>query len=64
MFTNPSRWFVVGALLAITLFGTVASFLLQRMFGPNPALIAVGPLLCVMGVLVFAAMSYHNRTKT
>lgn len=62
MFINLSRWFVIGALLAITLFGTAVSFLLQRAFGPHPALIAIGPLLCVVGVLVLAAMRSDDRT--
>jgi hypothetical protein len=53
----PSRnspWFSFGALVAVSLFATVASVLLQRMCGSHTALIAVGPLLAVMGALFFA----------
>jgi len=63
MFTNLSRWFVIGVLLAIILFGTAVSLMLQRAFGPHPALIAIGPLLCVVGVLVFAAIRSDDRTN-
>ena len=49
MFAHQSRWFVLGALVAITLFGTVSSLVLQWIFGNHVALIAVGPVICVSG---------------
>ncbi len=61
-FTGQSPWFVVGSLAAIALFGTVISLSLQRMFGNHIALIAVGPAICIMGVLVLMAVNSRNRT--
>ena len=63
MFANQSRWFVFGALAAIALLGTVSSLLLQRTFGDHVALIAVGPVICVLGVLIFMAANSRNRTE-
>jgi hypothetical protein len=48
-----SPCFIFGTLIAIALFATIASLVLQRMFGSHIALIAVGPLLAVLGVLFF-----------
>lgn len=61
MFANHSSWFVLGVLAAITLFGTVGSLLLQRMFGNHVALIAIGPVICILGVLIFMAANSGNR---
>lgn len=62
MFAYQSRWFVLGALVAITLFGTVSSLVLQWIFGNHVALIAVGPVICVSGVLIFMAANFCTRT--
>ena len=56
-----SRWFIFGVLVAIILFATAASLLLQRMFGQHIALIAIGPVICVLGVLMFFANAFLNR---
>ena len=56
-----SPLFSLGVLVAISLFATVASLLLQRMFGSHTALIAIGPLLAVLGVLFFV---FSTKTGT
>jgi uncharacterized membrane protein YoaK (UPF0700 family) len=61
MSVRPSRWFVYGVLIAIALFGTVCSLVLQRMFGNQIALISVGPLVCVFGVVLIAR--YRNPSN-
>jgi hypothetical protein len=58
-----SLWFILGALVAISLFATVASLLMQRMFGSHTALIAAGPLLAVLGVLILAFSSKAGTGK-
>jgi hypothetical protein len=58
-----SPWFVFGTLVAITLFATVFSLLLQRLFGGHPMLIALGPIVCVLGVLLFFLAGSRNGTR-
>jgi hypothetical protein len=49
-----SRWYILGILLAISLFATMTSLSLQRMFGAHAALIAIGPVVAALGVLLLA----------
>jgi hypothetical protein len=63
MFTPHSIWFVLGALAAIVLLGTVSSLGLQRMFGNHVTLVAIGPVICVFGVLIFMAVSFRDRSE-
>ena len=60
---NRSPWFIGGALVAVTLFATVLSLLLQRTFGDHIALIAVGPVICMFGVILFFAATSRSGTR-
>lgn len=53
--------FVVGALAVIALASTVISLALQDNFGRSTLLIAVGPAIAVVGVLVFVRISKGGR---
>ena len=61
-----SPWFVFGALIGISLLATVASLLLHRTFGTHQVIMAIGPLLAVMGVLIylFGAQGDWKMTRT
>lgn len=63
MLSRQSSWSVALALVAIALFGTVGSLLLQRMFGNHIALAAIGPVICVFGVLIFMSANTRNRKE-
>lgn len=61
MFNHLSNLPVVPTLAAIALFCTVVSLLLQRLYGSHVGLIALGPALCVLGVLVFSKILSRGR---
>jgi hypothetical protein len=46
--------FAVGLVAAISLFATVVSLLIQRIFYPSPVLALIGPILAVTTVILYS----------